>query len=136
MKIKQLRAADDSDELVLSLFFSSSMTLAQADGACRTTGSQGQQAPCGPRPATLTDHTTGVVCAPRVSFSLRGRGRLAGGFTGLFSPRGTVPVPNRSTSATCRFRRGGQGGALLLFSLRLSRTHLIGPGDWLSVGPL
>lgn len=96
-----------------------------------TTGS-----PPTPRPATLTDHTTGVVRTPRVSFRLRGRGCLAGGFTGLFSRRGAVSVPNSSAGATCRFRGGRQGGTLLLFSLRFSRTHLIGPGDSFSVGPL
>lgn len=135
MKTKQLRAADDSHELMLSLLLSS-VTPAQADaGACRTTGGRGQ---AGSAP-TLTDHTAGVVCAPHVSFSLSGRACLAaggGGFTGLFSPCGTVSVPNRSTGATCRFRGGGKGGTLLLSSLRFSGTRLIGPGHWFSGGPL
>lgn len=86
--------------------------------------------------AELTNPTTSVVSVPQVSFSLSGWACLACGFIGLFSPRGTVSVPGCSCSATCRFGRGGQSGTLLFFSLNISRSHLICPGEGFSITPL
>lgn len=77
----------------------------------------------------LTNPTTSVVSVPRVSFSLSGWACLACGFIGLFSPRGTVSVPGCSCS-------GGQSGTLLFFSLNISRSHLICPGEGFSITPL
>lgn len=92
----------------------------------------------GPDPAELTGPSTSVVRVPRVSFSLRGGACLACGFTGLFSSSGTVSVSggSGSSSATCRFGRGGQGGALLLFSLNVSRSRLSGTDETFSVTSL
>lgn len=76
-------------------------------------------------PTELTVPTISAVSAPWVSFSLSGGACLACSFTGLFSSRGTLSVSGGSSSATCRFGRGGQRGALLLFSLNVSRSRLI-----------
>lgn len=85
----------------------------------------------------LTIATISVVSVPRVSFSLSGGACLACSFTGLFSSRGTVSVSGgSSSSATCRFGRGGQGGALLLFSLSVSRSRLSRTDETFSITPL
>lgn len=86
--------------------------------------------------AELTNPATSVVSAPRVSFSLSGWACLACGFSSLFSPWGTVSVPGCGCSATCRFGRGGQSGTLLFFSLNVSRSHLVCPGEGFSITPL
>lgn len=77
-------------------------------------------------PAQLTSPTISVVSAARVSFSLSGGGAcLARSLTGLFGSRGPVSVSGGSgSSATYRLGGGGQGGALLLFSLNVSRSGL------------
>lgn len=89
--------------------------------------------------AELTVPTVSVSVA-RVSFSLRGGACLACSFTGLFRSGGTVSVSggssSSSSSATCRFGRGGRRGALLLFSLNVSRSRLTRPDEAFSVAPL
>lgn len=88
-------------------------------------------------PAELTSPAVSVVSAPRVSFSLSGGACLARSFTGLFSSRGSVSVSGgSSSSATRRLGRGGQGGALLLFSLSVSRSRLICTDETFSITPL
>lgn len=89
-----------------------------------------------PHLAELTSPVTSVVSAPRVSFSLWGWACLACGFSCLFSPRGPLSVPGCGCSATRRFCRGRQSGALLFFSLNVSRPHLVCPGGGFSVTPL
>lgn len=89
-------------------------------------------------PAQLTSPTISVVSAPRVSFSLsEGGACLARSLTGLFGSRGPVSVSGGSgSSATCRLGGGGQGGALLLFSLSVSRSRLTRTDETFSTTPL
>lgn len=121
-----------ADNFIMSLL--SFQTVIAAHSPCREAGRHEQE------PDELTDPATSVVSAPRVSFSLSGRACLACGFSYLFSPRGAVSaVPGCGRSAARGFggrRRGGQGGALLLFSLSVARSHLVSPGGGFSIAPL
>lgn len=87
-------------------------------------------------PTELTIPTISVVSVPRASFSRSGGACLSCSFTGLFSSRGSVSVLGGSSSATCRFGRGGQRGALLLFSLDFSRSRVIRTDGTFSSTPL
>lgn len=86
--------------------------------------------------AELTSPVTSVVSAPRVSFSLGRTACLACGFSCLFSPRGTISVLACAYGATGRLWRGRLSGTLLLFSLRVSGSRLVSPGEGFSVTPL
>lgn len=86
--------------------------------------------------AELTNHTTSGGSAPRVSFSLSGRACLACGFSSLFIPRSTLPVLGGDCSATRRFGRSRQSGALRSLFLHISRSHLLSPGEGFRGGPL
>lgn len=86
--------------------------------------------------AELTSPATSVVSAPWVSFSLSGCTCLACGFSCLFSPQGTLSVPGCGRSATRRFGRGRQSDTLLFFSLSVSRSDLVCPGNGFSIRPL
>lgn len=89
-----------------------------------------------PHPAELTSPVTSVVSAPRVSLSLWGIACLACGFSCLFSTRGTISVPGCGYGAARRFWRGRQSGTLLFFSLCVSRSRLVCPGEGFSITPL
>lgn len=90
----------------------------------------------GPDPTELTIPTVSVVSVARVSFSLSGGACLSCGFTGLFSSGSSVSVPGGGSGATCSFGRGGQRGALLLFSLNVSQSCLSRTDEAFSITPL